>query len=132
MKYTFQPYSHKVVIVPKWLGSRNDENMISIDRINNEDNVSLVKLDIEGAESDAIAGGEKTFTSSQKMLVIACTYHATEDADKFYEYFHDKGFDTEFSKGYLFVGGLEVVKPELRKGVLIAKKNGECYGKNGE
>ena len=132
LKYTFQPYSHKVVIVPKWLGSRNDENMISIDRINNEDNVSLVKLDIEGAESDAIAGGEKTFTSSQKMLVIACTYHATEDADKFYEYFHDKGFDTEFSKGYLFVGGLEVVKPELRKGVLIAKKNGECYGKNGE
>ncbi len=125
LKHTFQPYSHKAVIIPKWLGSRNDENMISIDQINHEDKVSLVKLDIEGAESDAIAGGDKTFLSSQKMHVIACTYHKTEDAEKFYEYFHEKGFDTEFSKGYLFVGGLEEVKPELRKGVLTAKKNGE-------
>ncbi len=125
LKYTFQPYSHKVVIVPKWLGSKNDENMISIDQINKEEKVTLVKLDIEGAESDAVQGGEKTFSSAQKMQVIACTYHTTEDAEKFLEYFNSKGFHTELSKGYLFVGGLDIVKPELRKGVLTARKNQE-------
>lgn len=130
LKYTFAPYSEKIVIVPKWLGSKNDESTISIDRIDSEDKVTLVKLDVEGAEADAIAGGGETFSSDRDIQVVACTYHRTEDADDFYAYFHGKGFDTEFSKGYLFVGGLEVVKPELRKGVLTARKGGRFDGKN--
>lgn len=125
LKYTFEPYGQKIVIVPKWLGSRNDEHMISIDQISKNDKVSLIKLDIEGAESDAIIGGEETFSSAQDMQVVVCTYHTTEDADKFCEYFRSKGYRTELSKGYLFVGGLEAVKPELRKGVLTARKKQE-------
>lgn len=130
LKYTFAPYSQKIVIVPKWLGSKNDESTISIDQIDNKDKITLVTLDVEGAETDAIAGGERTFSSDRDIQVVACTYHRTEDADHFCTYFRDKGFDTEFSKGYLFVGGLEVVKPELRKGVLTARKGGRFYGKS--
>ncbi len=131
LKFTFLPYGRKVVIVPKRLGSKNDENTISIDQINNEDKVTFVKLDVEGAETDAIAGGNKAFSSAQDMQVVACTYHRTEDADELYAYFHDKGFETGFSKGYLFVGGLETVKAELRKGVLTARKGERFYGKSG-
>lgn len=39
LKYTFAPYSQKIVIVPKWLGSKNDESTISIDQIDNKDNI---------------------------------------------------------------------------------------------
>lgn len=131
LKYTFAPYGRKIVIVPKWLGSKNDESNISIDQIDSEDKITLVKLDVEGAEADAIAGGEETFSSDRDIRVVACTYHRTEDADNFCTYFQNKGFDTEFSKGYLFVGGLEVVKPELRKGVLTARKGGKFNGKSG-
>ena len=101
------------------------------DQINNEDKVTFVKLDVEGAETDAIAGGNKAFSSAQDMQVVACTYHRTEDADELYAYFHDKGFETGFSKGYLFVGGLETVKAELRKGVLTARKGERFYGQSG-
>ena len=38
-------------------------------------------------------------------------------------HFKEKGYKTAFSKGYLFVDGLEFLKPELRKGVLTAIKD---------
>lgn len=122
LEYTFEPYRDKVVIVPKWLGKCSDRNTISIDQINKQDRVTLVKLDIEGAESDAIEGGQETFLLAQNMRVIACTYHRTDDADKFQAYFQDKGYKTRFSAGYLFAEGLEFIKPELRRGVIIALK----------
>lgn len=123
LRCTFEPFGDKVVIIPKWLGSQNNGEMVSIDQINKENKVTLVKLDIEGAEEDAIAGGEETFVSAKNMKVIACTYHKSEDAGKFEKYFKEKGYKTAFSKGYLFVDGLEFLKPELRKGVLTAIKD---------
>ena len=56
------------------------------------------------------------------MTAIVCTYHNTEDADMFDNYFKGKGFSTSFSKGYMFVDGLETIRPELRKGVLRASR----------
>ncbi len=122
LRHTFRPYKEKVSILPKWLGNINDEKTVTIDRINEEEKITLVKLDIEGAEADAIAGGEKTFNSDGPMKAVICTYHKTEDAGQFYGYFKSRGYRTEFSKGYLFAGGLDIVKPELRKGVLFAGK----------
>lgn len=122
LECTFEPYRHKVEIVPKWLGSKADERMTTLDRIGQPDETTVVKLDIEGAEQDALDGGERLFSSGGPMTAIVCTYHNTEDADKFNEYFKGKGFSTSFSKGYMFVDGLETIKPELRKGVLRARR----------
>jgi Dimethyladenosine transferase (rRNA methylation) len=122
LTHTFRPYKGKVEIIPKWLGSRDDEKTVTIDLLNRAEKIALVKLDIEGAEADAIWGGEWAFRSNCPMKAVVCTYHATEDAGRFYRYFKSRGFQAEFSKGYLFVGGLETVKAELRKGVLVAGK----------
>ncbi len=127
LKYTFKPYNDKVVIIPKLLDSRDSDTTVSIDHINGIEKVTLIKLDIEGAEQNAIAGGENTFSLDQDVKVVVCTYHNTEDADVLNEYFMRKGFETGFSKGYLFVGGLEIVKPELRRGVLSAGKGKKVY-----
>ena len=122
LECTFEPYRHKVEIVPKWLGRKADEGMTTLDRIGQPDEVTVVKLDIEGAEKDAIDGGEGLFSSGRPMTAIVCTYHNTEDADMFDIFFKGKGFSTSFSKGYMFVDGLETIKPELRKGVLCARR----------
>lgn len=122
LECTFEPYRHKVEIVPKWLGSKADERMTTLDRIGQSDEITVVKLDIEGAEQDALEGGEKLFSSGRSMTAIVCTYHNTEDADMFDDYFKGKGFSTSFSKGYMFVDGLETIRPELRKGVLRASR----------
>ena len=122
LKYTFLPYKEKVEIIEKYIGDRIDENTITIDEINKEHNVSVIKMDIEGAERLAIAGGEKTFTEQMPLHVIVCTYHRSEDYHEFVQYFKEKGHEISVTEGYLFVGGLEEVKAELRRGVLIATK----------
>ena len=120
LKCTFEPYRHKVEIIPKWLGDRAEEGMVTLDEIGLSDEITVVKLDIEGAEARALEGGKGLFSSDRPMTAIVCTYHETEDAEAFEEYFKEKGFCTRFSKGYLFVDGLDTIKAELRKGVLCA------------
>ncbi len=127
LRHTFEPYKDKTIIIPKWLGDSENERTTTIDGINKECNVTAVKLDIEGGEGKALIGGEKTFSGKGKMKVILCTYHRTEDAENFYNYFREKGYMAEFSKGYLFADGIEFLKPELRKGVLTAVKDQESY-----
>lgn len=122
LECTFEPYRHKVEIVPKWLGRKVDERTTTLDRIGQPDEITVVKLDIEGAEQDALDGGKRLFSSGRPMTAIVCTYHNTEDADMFDNFFKGKGFSTSFSKGYMFVDGLETIKPELRKGVLCARR----------
>ncbi len=122
LKYTFEPYKHKVEIIPKWLGNKSDKKRITLDEIGRSNQISMVKLDIEGAETEALEGGKELFSSKRPMTAIICTYHNTENAEAFERYFKEKGFCTGFSKGYMFVDGLDDIKAELRKGVLGARR----------
>lgn len=122
LKCTFYPYRDKVEIVEKYIGDCMDENMITIDEINKDRDVGIIKMDIEGAERLAISGGEKTFLEQTPLCVIICTYHRSEDYHEFVQYFKQRGYDISVTDGYMFVGGLEEIKAELRKGVLTARK----------
>lgn len=122
LKCTFSPYKDKVEIVEKYIGNGIDESTVTIDKINKDHDVSMIKMDIEGAERLAILGGEKTFMEQCPLCVIVCTYHRSEDYQVFSQYFRQRGFSLSVTEGYLFVGGLEEVKAELRRGVLTARK----------
>ncbi|MCR8746705.1 FkbM family methyltransferase [Romboutsia lituseburensis] len=50
----------------------------SIDNMLNENKVSFIKMDIEGAEIDAIIGAEKTIKRHKPKLAI-CVYHSASD-----------------------------------------------------
>ncbi len=49
-----------------------------LDQFLGDSKASLIKMDIEGAELDALAGAEKTITSVMPKLAI-CIYHKNED-----------------------------------------------------
>ncbi|MEA3315645.1 MAG: FkbM family methyltransferase, partial [Campylobacterota bacterium] len=53
---------------------------LNIDTIDNivKEKVDFIKLDIEGAEQDAIDGAEKTIRNNKPILAI-CIYHKAED-----------------------------------------------------
>ncbi len=50
----------------------------AIDDLINDDSVSLIKMDIEGAEMNALCGCEKTIKRCKPKLYI-CAYHRNED-----------------------------------------------------
>jgi FkbM family methyltransferase len=59
----------------------------SIDSLNLK-NVSFIKMDIEGAELNALKGAEKTIIKNKPKLAI-CIYHSDEDMIRIAEYIHE-------------------------------------------
>lgn len=60
----------------------------SIDNCKDCEEATFVKMDIEGAEMDALIGGEKTIRRNHPKLAI-CIYHSLEDMVRIIEYIHD-------------------------------------------
>lgn len=125
LKLTFEPYKDKVTIIEKWLDEADSENTVSIDTLvlnnKNMDKI-IVKMDIEGKETDVIKGMEKLIDSDIDMTCIICTYHKSGDEDIIHDFFEQRGFDITFANGYMFFPYGEIIEPELRKAVLTARK----------
>lgn len=51
---------------------------VSLDDFMSDEHVSLIKMDIEGSELDALKGGQKIITRDKPRLAI-CVYHKYED-----------------------------------------------------
>ena len=49
--------------------------------------ISFIKMDIEGAEFDALRGGEKTIRRDKPLLAI-CVYHRKGDMPAIMDYLH--------------------------------------------
>lgn len=102
LKYTFEPYGNKVVIVNKYLSNFVDASTVSIDAFVSEEQVDFMKLDIEGEEYYALEGARNTISSSNKMKCAVCTYHKEFDYIALSGLLRELGFDVETSKGYMW------------------------------
>lgn len=124
LKYTFAEYADKVTIVPKYIGSKNSETHQTLDHFAAEyhvDQIDLIKMDIEGAEPDALKGAKKLIKEKKVSKWAVCVYHNVEDAGKVSKYL--KGYRQEFAAGYIMsaVWRLHNLKyPYWVKGVMRA------------
>ena len=59
------------------LKNTREINVVTVDSLS-EGNVSFIKFDVEGSESDAIEGARETILKSRPVMKIAC-YHRSED-----------------------------------------------------
>ena len=121
LEYTFLPYKEKTIIIPKKIGSVSDAEYITLDEINNIELINFIKMDIEGAEYEALCGAEKVLQMDGVKMLI-CTYHNSEDAGIISSVLLENHFQVGFTRGYMVFLFEENMIPEFRHGVLFATK----------
>lgn len=124
LRYTFQPYIDKVVIINKYLSDYNSKETISIDNMING-KLDFIKLDIEGEEYYALQGASAAIKRNKKMKCVACTYHQEFDFMNLDSLLNKMGFSTKASRGYMWYPydkNYLYSLPTLRRGLIRAEK----------
>ncbi len=104
LKATFAPWLHKVQFVKKYVGNKTDGNFITIDdffSFEPQNNI-FIKMDIEGAERNALEGAKNTLRHSNNIQLAVCTYHRQNDPEYISELMIKNGYSIEFSEGFMF------------------------------
>lgn len=121
LQRTFAPYSAKTTIINKYASDCNNDNNVTLDELLKYETAPiLLKMDVEGME-DVVLAGATEILSRPTTKVAICTYHKSEDADRFIKQFHSMGYKTEQSEGYMFLMGQDGTY-DFRKGMLRAWK----------
>ncbi len=123
LKCTFAPYGDKVEIVNRYLSDISDDKNVTLDELDRDNQpITLIKMDIEGAEVNALRN-TKFINSNRNIKIIACTYHYENDEKKIKEILDNAGFETHYSKGYMFFRMYEDSSvTDLRHALCFGKK----------
>jgi hypothetical protein len=123
LEATFVPWKEKVVIVNKYISDNNKKNGIALDTFFGNEKIDFIKADIEGAEPQLLTGASTLLSRQTPMKITLCTYHRHNDAEVLNRMLIEKGFHTEFSRGYmLFLYDKALAPPYLRKALVRATK----------
>ena len=121
---TFTPWKEKIEIVNKCLSDEDNHNNITIDSFfQNKKRPDFIKVDVDGAESKVINGGNKLISTQENLKIALCTYHKQEDGSVFSGLLLEKGFSISFSKGFFLFINDKLRPPYFRRGVLRAMKS---------
>lgn len=122
LRKTFEEYKDKVVFCPKYLTRYDSKDTITLDTLV-EENIDFLKMDIEGAEIDALLGGKRVLQRSNARCAI-CSYHKQNDADNISWIMKNLGYQTFNSEGYMFFVYDKCISDSLdfRKGIVYANK----------
>lgn len=128
LKLTFSNALDKVEIIQGYVSDRNENEYITIDSILEERKVDFIKMDIEGAEVDALKGAKSSLVSNNIKVAVS-TYHYPEDYDRIYNLLKLYGYDIiSHSDGYLTPIHYDIIDktetfPRLSRGILRGLKN---------
>ena len=119
LKKTFSEYGDKVVLIDKYLLGNDSSYSTTLDSAIKEEKIDFLKMDIEGAEVEALLGGKSLLMRSKAKCAI-CSYHRQND-EKYIRYLLGQyGYDTDVSRGYMFFIGDDKIADSLdfRRGIV--------------
>lgn len=118
LKRTFAPYQDKVVICNQYLSGEDTKNTVTLDTLVKE-NIDILKMDIEGYETDALRGAKRVLQESNAYCAI-CSYHKHNDEKNIKKILKQYGYDISTSEGYMYFWFDADV--ELRRGIVYGQK----------
>jgi Ribosomal RNA adenine dimethylase len=123
LKETFKPWKHKVTIVRKFVSNFDNEKHCKGDSYFKNKQVSFLKIDVDGAEEELLAGIETILENSKPIKLALCTYHKNDDEVKFTKKLKQFGFNIKTSKGFMiFYYDKKIKSPFIRRGLIRAWK----------
>ena len=127
LQATFSPWKEKVVIVNRFVSNKNNDEFTSLDHFfRNCDKPTLIKVDVEGAESEVLKGADKLLNDRIDHLLV-CTYHQSGDEQNISELLREKEYKVVPSPRYmLMIRDRPKYSPEghfeFRRGLIHASK----------
>ena len=123
LKLTFRDYLDKIVFCQKYLGNVDGGNTITLDSLVGDGRVDFIKMDIEGAEIDALKGAEKVFRNNDIRCSV-CSYHKHDDERHIRDILSSYGYTASVSNGHMIFpdDGEKFLWSELRHGIVYGKK----------
>ena len=118
LQATFKPWTNKVLIVDKYVGKSSTEISVSLNdffKDKPKDNLFL-KMDIEGAECEALEGAELLFNEATNLHFAICTYHKRNDKKQIASYLEAHHCSYSVRKGFMYV------KHRLRPAIIHGNK----------
>lgn len=125
LKYTFEPYKDKVVIINKSVSNYIAGKTTTIDKEIEEEQIDFLKMDVEGEEVYALEGTRRLISNSKHMKCVICTYHQEFAYEIIRQFLISQQFNIETSKGYMwfFLDSYNGMRaPILRRGLIRAEK----------
>lgn len=111
-----------VHIIRKLVGDFVDEEHVTIDSLHLSGRRILVKMDIEGAEREALHGMACTMERNNAIRILACAYHRHGDAEAIAAFLLHRRFDVRCSEGYMWFPCEPHVEAELRHALVIGER----------
>ena len=126
LRLTLRDYLDKVAFVTKYLSDKDTEQEVTVDKIIGNGKINFIKMDIEGFEISALCGAKQTLQQTNLKCAL-CTYHRKTDAASIKEILEGFGFETKYSKGYMYIyDDIEaVLEAQMRKGIIYGVKEGK-------
>lgn len=124
LSHTFSEYSEKIIILNKFISDYTYFDTETLDNLIKEE-VDFIKMDIEGAEIEAINGAQKLLHRSQKVKCAICVYHKDNDERCIRELVTLLGLNCTAVRGYMYypIDMRQIyISPTLRKGVVRCEK----------
>ncbi len=123
LRYTFNKWSDKVIIVPKFVSKETSNATISLDDFIKKEsiNVDFIKIDVDGEELKLLNGMKTLLKSNSLKRVAICAYHNQEDELVLSKELLKFNYKVTTSDGYmLFFYDKNICPPYFRKGVIRA------------
>lgn len=122
LEKTFEKFKDKVILYDRFLGQFCGGMSINLDSAI-KDKLDFLKMDIEGAEIQALLGGRDTLKKNNVKCAI-CSYHKCGDETAIKDILSAYGYRTSTSDGYMvFYYDKNIYSTlDFRKGIVYGRK----------